>query len=271
MTDGPSAEYLLAKRGVDDRAIDRPTLERFVDALPPEPHLLDVGGGVGTMLDRLLDWGLLPEGTRYTLLDADADLVATARARLADAPVETSFVTTDLLAFARETDRRYDACIAVAVLDLLDGDGALDALATLAPGGLLYAPVTFDGVTLFSPPHPADDRLLGWYHDHMTAREGSPAGGRDLLAALGRGDAETLSVAPSDWHVSPPYRNDEAQFLAVILDTIETALAGFDPVDSTVLDAWLTARRASLRVGDLTYVAHNLDVLARLSGPTVER
>lgn len=264
MTAGPPADYLLAKRGVDDRAIDRPTLERFVEGLPPEPRLLDVGGGVGTMVDRLHEWGLLPEGTRYTLLDADADLAATARERLDGPPVETRVVTDDLLAFVDRTDRRFDACVAVAVLDLLDGDAALDALTTLAPGGLLYAPVTFDGVTLFSPPHLDDGRVLGWYHEHMTAREGSPAGGRELLAALGRSDSETLAVAPSDWHVRPPYRDGDARFVAAILDTVEDSLTGFDPVDQTVLDSWLTDRRETLAAGGLTYVAHNLDVLARL-------
>nr|WP_267902902.1 class I SAM-dependent methyltransferase [Halomarina oriensis] len=229
--------------------------------------MLDVGGGVGTMLDRLQEWDLVPAGTRYTLLDADAALVATARERLADVPVETTFVADDLLAFADGTDRRYDACVAAAVLDLLDGDRALDALATLAPGGLLYAPVTFDGVTLFSPPRPDDERVLGWYHDHMTARDGSPAGGRRLLAALSRSDCDTLAVAPSDWHVHPPYHEGETRFLAAILDTVEEALTGFDPVENGVLSAWLTARRDTLAAGELAYVAHNLDVLVRLSAP----
>ena len=67
--------YLAAKVTVDDRALNRPVWERLVAALPVSEALgrplqvLEVGAGIGTMVERLLAW-LPPRGLAYTALDA---------------------------------------------------------------------------------------------------------------------------------------------------------------------------------------------------------
>jgi hypothetical protein len=63
--------YLLSKQTVDDRALNRVVLEALKSALSVYPFLsvIEVGAGIGTMLARLLRWGILPPSVDYTLVD----------------------------------------------------------------------------------------------------------------------------------------------------------------------------------------------------------
>ena len=58
--------YLRAKKTVDDRALNERVMRQFFEALPPDGHLVELGAGIGTMLERL------PKTARYTAVDADA-------------------------------------------------------------------------------------------------------------------------------------------------------------------------------------------------------
>jgi hypothetical protein len=91
VTDTDFQRYLAAKRGVDDRGLDRRLLERLSAGLAEETptedtlRVVEVGAGVGTMVERLLEWDLLPPGrTHYTAVDVDPDSVATIRDRLTE-------------------------------------------------------------------------------------------------------------------------------------------------------------------------------------------
>src|ERR1700759_4583271 len=70
MTSG-YARYLAAKTSVDDRALNRHVLAGLRRLMPAgAPRVLEVGAGLGTMVARLMDWGVV--GTsEYILLDAD--------------------------------------------------------------------------------------------------------------------------------------------------------------------------------------------------------
>ncbi len=122
-------------------------------------RILEIGGGIGTMLERVIAWGLFDGRTgpiRYTILDADSANTATAHARLAgaDLPVDLAIMTADVLDYANSiaNQGQSDLLIAHAFLDLLDLPTALPQLVgLLRPGGLLYATINFDGVTLFEP------------------------------------------------------------------------------------------------------------------------
>jgi SAM-dependent methyltransferase len=71
----PYTRYLAAKKSVDDRALNRGVLAELRRLLPPgEPRILEVGAGLGTMVARLLGWGVLVAG-EYTLLDVDGRLL----------------------------------------------------------------------------------------------------------------------------------------------------------------------------------------------------
>jgi SAM-dependent methyltransferase len=77
--------YLAAKKGLDDRSLNRLVWERLVqavgdrgDAVPL--RVLEVGCGIGTMLERLLDWGLLTRA-EYTGIDVEAEFIREAGRR----------------------------------------------------------------------------------------------------------------------------------------------------------------------------------------------
>src|SRR5580704_13616544 len=73
------ARYLAAKTTVDDRALNRQVLAELGRLLPAgAPRVLEVGAGLGTMVARLLDWGVISAG-EYVLLDADRDLLECSR------------------------------------------------------------------------------------------------------------------------------------------------------------------------------------------------
>lgn len=295
--------YLTAKRTVDDRALHRPTLDRLTDGLHGDgPAAVDEGGddplrvlevasGVGTGFQRLLTWDCLPAHVDYTLLDADPTNVAAARERLPDWAadegytvdtvadgdglelsrgeelVTVSFVVADALDYADRLARRVDLLVGQAFVDLVDLDSGLPALFDLvADGGLVYFPITFDGVTHIAPVHDRafERRVLDAYHATMddVDRPGGSTAGRELFTAVAAAGGEVVAAGGSDWVVHPPYPGDEAYFLHYLVDTVAGAVA--DDVDTDRLGQWTTERHEAVAAGELTFLAHNLDVLARV-------
>ena len=54
------ARYLAAKTTVDDRALNRHVLAELRRIMPAgAPRVLEVGAGLGTMVARLMDWGVV--------------------------------------------------------------------------------------------------------------------------------------------------------------------------------------------------------------------
>jgi SAM-dependent methyltransferase len=255
------AHYLEAKRTVDDRALNRRILERLRVELGAvdEPAVADVGAGTGTGIERLLAWGVV-QSPRYTAVERDSALVDIARSRL-ERRIGVEPVPSTLEAFAANIDNhaRFDLVIAHAFLDIVDLAPALrDLLALARPGGLLYLPITYDGETIFEPPHVDDELVLASYHRAMDAT-GSSKTGRRLFRALEDENAEILEVGASDWIVHPEgdtYPNDEAFFL-------ESILSMFERTVGAASQAWVSARRRQILTGQLMYVAHQLDYLAR--------
>lgn len=265
-------EYLRAKRAVDDRALNRRVLHRLRGELPDGPlDVVEVGAGVGTGIVRLLEWEVLPEAVSYTAIDRRPANVAAARQRLLDrgfaegddgrlhrGETTVSLVAGDAFEVLED---EYDLLVGQAFLDLVELNEALPALlGLLAPGGLAYFPITFDGATVFEPAHPLDDPVLGAYHRDMD-REGSSETGRRLLSAIPAAGGELLAAGSSDWVVYPPYSGEERLFLAHIIDTIEGALSERLGDD---LEEWLGDRRGRLERDELVYIAHQLDVLCRV-------
>lgn len=294
--------YLAAKKTVDDRALNRHVWDQLAGALAATARrpleVLEIGAGIGTMIERMLERGLLEEACLLGL-DAQAENIAAARTRLpawaarhgwrtaVDAAgaivleaearrAAVALETIDLFDFvARERGRRqWDLLVAHAVLDLLDAGAVLpDLMQLVRPGGLLYLTITFDGVTILQPEiDPAFDALVeALYHETMDLRlvGGRPSGdsraGRHLFGQLRAAKAEILAAGGSDWVVvagPDGYPADEAYFLHFIVETIRGALTGHEALNVDRFAAWIAARHAQVERGELIYIAHQIDILA---------
>jgi SAM-dependent methyltransferase len=299
MTSG-YARYLAAKTSVDDRALNRHVLAELHRLMPAgAPRVLEVGAGLGTMVARLMDWGMVGTG-EYILLDADRPLLDDSRRWLRDWAAARG-LRSDLLPDGLQVGDlrvrlehaelgRYletahgaqrapaDVLIANAVLDLVDVPAILPGLLRLlVPGGVYWFTINYDGESIFAPGHPHDDQVLQAYHRDMDerVRYGRPAGdsrtGRRLFHDLRAAGAPALAAGSSDWVVSAGpdgnYPDDEAYFLRSILSTIQDALRSRpDRVEPADLADWLAMRGRQLAAGELVYIAHQLDFVGRSPG-----
>lgn len=273
--------YLAAKKTVDDRAINKEVWRALREQLPPEPTILEVGAGIGTMVERLIEQGFIWQG-QYTAVDHLPANIAMARQRLAHLPptLRLELLAEDLFAFARRVHGRktWDVLIAHAVLDLLDIPTALPVLfSLLKPGGLFYFSLNFDGATIFEPAiDPAFDTLVEQlYHQTMDERVvgGRPSGdshtGRHLFTHLKNHGAEILAAGSSDWVVwarHGRYPADEAYFLHFIIHTMHKALQGHPELDAAQFAHWIAQRHSQIERGELVYITHQLDFLGRCDG-----
>jgi SAM-dependent methyltransferase len=314
-TDYSFTRYLAAKKSIDDRSLNQHVWEQLAAALPPARpdnplQVIEIGAGIGTMIERTLEWGLLHDAD-YTALDNQPENLAATSQRLAGwansrniemraSPgqvlleqdhhqVAVSLVHADVLDWIANQRAGQDAAlhvagpdadllIAHAVLDLLDVPAVLPGLlGLLAPHGLFYFSLNFDGLTLLEPPvdPKLDDLIPVLYHRTMDKRlvNGKPSGdsrtGRHLFAHLQNAGAELLAAGASDWVVYPvqgSYPGDEAYFLHFILHTIHQALRGSPELDSFRLEKWVAQRHAQVERGELVYIAHQIDVLGRRHG-----
>jgi len=274
--------YLAAKKTVDDRALNAHVWETLVRSLPHVTaecplRVLEVGAGIGTMVERLTERGVLTHAA-YTAVDDQAENIAEARRRLAGKTgrVQVALHTADLFDFIRQrAGQTWDLLIAHAVLDLLDVPTALPKLlGGLRPGGLFYFTLNFDGGTIFQPEiDPAfDARIEALYHRTMDERiiggqrSGDSRTGRRLFGHARQAGAEVLAAGSADWVVfagPQGYLADEAYFLRFIVNTLQRALTGQAGLDAARFDAWIAERRAQIERGELVYIAHQLDVLGR--------
>jgi SAM-dependent methyltransferase len=297
---GDFLRYLAAKKTVDDRSLNYGVWQHLVGFLadwrgPAPLKVLEIGCGIGTMIERLLDARVLPE-TLYTAVDIRADAVQTARERLATFSAARGFqvaageggeltftgpaprLTVHLEAIdlfqltAREAGRiSADLLIAHALLDLLDLKTALAKLALLLrPGGRFYFSLNFDGMTVLLPrvdPR-LDAAIVTLYHQSMDDRRvnnkksGSSRTGRLLFEALPRKGWEILAAGASDWVVIPRrgvYTGDEGFFLQYVLQTIYGALRDHSQLSNEALHKWVTQRRRQIAQGKLSFIAHQFD------------
>jgi SAM-dependent methyltransferase len=292
--------YLAAKKSVDDRALSRQVFTDLIQALRPRQGpspitWLEVGCGIGTMVERLWDWGIFVNA-EYTAVDLSPENIATAQSRLPafarerglqfEKTGETGLVMSslhrsltltleavDIFDFtARETGRSaWDVLVSHAFLDLVDLETVLPhLLALLKPGGYFYFTLNFDGVTSFLPSVDADlDALIEkLYHATMDDRRvgGKPSGssqtGRLLFSVLPRVGGRILAAGSSDWVVLPGpdgYPHDEAYFLHFLLHTVDGALRGHPLLKEGTLRDWISRRHQQIDRGEMVYLTHQLD------------
>lgn len=294
--------YLEAKKSVDDRALHRPTWDalrrELADRRLVAPlRILEVGAGIGTMLQRMVDWGLFSRAS-YTAIDLEPQNLLLARQRLAtwgelaepsplratlrkgNALISLEMEAIELSEFAHRNagKRAWDLLVAHAVLDLFDLPSTLPQLfSLLTSGGLFYFTINFDGLTLLEPAlePDLDERIMRLYHQTMDNRalHGAPSGdsrtGRRLFSHLQQSGAQVLQAGASDWVVFPQqgrYPADEAYFLHFIIHTIQNALSGHPELDALQFSQWVAQRRAQVERGELVYIAHQIDFFGKYPG-----
>ena len=294
--------YLAAKKSIDDRSLNLRVWDSLARALPSTRPMdvLELGAGIGSMVQRVIERGLLTD-CRYRAVDLEAGNVGEALRRLpawalerglsveemgegglrflgAGTSMDLSFEAANVVDVLKKPDIRgaYDLVIAQAFLDLVDLDNVLPLIgASLKPGGLIYLCINFDGGTIFAPiiDGELDARIEALYHRTMDERvdngkaSGDSRTGRRLFSGLRRIGAQVLDAGPSDWVVYPGvdgYSGDDDIFLHAIIDTVQRALQSSQELSRETLDEWSRARHSQVEARELVYIAHQLDVLARV-------
>jgi len=300
--------YLLSKQSVDDRALNKDVLTALKTNLPSEPlKILEVGGGIGTMLARLLRWDVISQA-KYILVDGMEENIQFARAWLPEwaeenglqvedigenqlrffganvsrivnptydkaLDVNIELVQADVFDFIGQKPKPANLLIAHAFLDLLPMPKSLPKLFTLTKD-LAWLTVNFDGLTTLEPViDPAlDAKIERLYHQSMDARPsgGDSRSGRHLFEYLKQVGAKIVSAGASDWVVYPVeggYPAAEAYFLQFILHFFEETLEDHPELDITTFADWLAKRRSQIERGELVYIAHQMDFLCKVPSP----
>ena len=287
-----TVRYLKAKAAVDDDALNTRVYDELAQGIADigdRPlRVIELGAGVGSTFRRLLERGLLSSG-EYVMVDHEGESLAEASRAVDEilglagrGDLSVDFVVADAVAYLHEqagTGRLADVIIAQALVDLLNVPEFLEAAANaLRPGGLLYLPITFDGETVFEPTANAvlDARVIDSYHRTMDERRtpnalptGGRRAGRALLSEIPQAGLEIAAAGSSDWVVYPQdggYPDDVAYFLHHIINFVWEALSENAIAFSAGLEEWVAGRHRQIELGELVYIAHQLDVLARKPG-----
>jgi hypothetical protein len=284
--------YLLSKQTVDDRALNKDVLNTLRDHLPSEPvSIIEVGAGIGTMLKRLVMWNLFRQG-EYILVDSMQENITYARewtpvwAAEAGLSVEwigpdhlhlcdptrdldIGFECIDVFDFIKTNKKTADILVAHAFLDLLPMPESLKELLSLTKE-LAWLTINFDGLSSLLPVTDPilDEQIEGLYHATMDKRSlgGGSRTGRKLFEHLRTVEAEVLAAGASDWVVygrDGKYAADEKYFLQFILHFFESSLKNCEDLETNKLQWWLERRRHQIDCGELVYIAHQMDFLAR--------
>ena len=285
--------YLLAKQTVDDRALNKDVLNALQLNLSQQPvTIIEVGGGIGTMLKRLIQWGILCNGD-YILVDAMEANIAYAREWIPHWAKETGWRVerpgqnevrvcgpgrdirirlecADVFDFIQSNEKPADLLIAHAFLDLLPMPEGLEKLFLLTKG-LAWLTLNFDGITTLAPiiDHALDEKIEQLYHETMDMRPsgGDSRTGRKLFEYLHTLRAEIISAGASDWVVHTTqgkYPAEEQYFLHFILSFFESSLKAHSELKAAEFEKWLATRREQIEQGELVYIAHQMDFLVKV-------
>jgi hypothetical protein len=284
--------YLLAKQSVDDRALNKDVFKALQANLPQKPiRIIEVGAGIGTMLKRLVCWNAIHQA-EYVMVDnlmenaeyasewiplwAEETGLGVERSaknqwRVFNSiyDIHIQFEQADVFDFIQKNKTPFDLLIAHAFLDLLPMPESLERLFMLT-NHFAWLTLNFDGVTTFEPTieRTLDEKIERLYHDTMKASGGDSQSGRHLFNYLKILKAEILAAGSSDWVVHAidgKYPQEEAYFLQFILHFFEESLKDCKELNEKIFSEWLKKRHEQIERGELVYVAHQLDFLAKVN------
>jgi hypothetical protein len=291
MTDS-FARYLLAKQSVDDRALNKDVIAALRLHLSSKtPFVIEVGAGIGTMLDRMLRWEIITGG-EYWLVDEMEENILFGREYIQSIAqnqgmrvehidedtyilhadqrnLRVKFILADVFDFIEANPRPADLLIAHAFLDLLPLPQSLPKLFTLTKD-LAWFTINFDGVSSLLPvvDSELDSTIEHLYHLSMDERTtgGNSKTGRRLFTYLHAEGSQILASGASDWIIYSQdslYPADEAYFLKFILGFFKTSLQGHPQLNQEKFTNWLQKRFDQIDTGELVYIAHQIDFLVK--------
>jgi hypothetical protein len=285
--------YLQSKQTVDDRALNKDVFNALKSNMPSAPFsVIEIGAGIGTMITRLIEWGLLTNADTLVLDEMGENLAyglkwipkwaesagmrternAENKIRLWDPTrdIRITFEHADVFDFLKKNPAKSDLLIAHAVLDLFPLPGSLPNLFSLAKS-LAWLTINFDGVTAFEPMIDAtlDATIERLYHETMDTRPtgGDSRTGRHLFSHLRSMGAQVFAAGSSDWvvhSINGTYPADEEYFLHFIMHFLEEALTDHKDLDANAFADWLAKRHTQIKRGELVYIAHQMDFLVKI-------
>jgi hypothetical protein len=292
------ADYLEAKFALDERSLNPHVRQACIERIGssrPVLRWLDAGTGTGAMVRRLRKE--LHGSLSITALECDAGLLEVASAKLtaelardgfrmrassrgieAGGPkrhISIDLACSSLLDFTPRTPAQFDLITAHALMDIVPLEATLSRFsAWLAPGGLLYATLTYDGDTALYPVYEDanfEAGLLAAYDASMEQRRvhGEPTGGahagRRLYSMLARTGFSVIAYGSSDWNITPcagRYRDRDGDVLRALISCLRDEGERSSAIDAARLAGWYAARCAAIGKTELGIIVHQLDMLA---------
>jgi ubiquinone/menaquinone biosynthesis C-methylase UbiE len=278
-------KYLDVKKSIDDKSLNKLVWDSFANWMISENEqnqtlkVLEIGAGIGTMIERLLDASLLKH-CHYVALEPELSFQDAAKFRLmtwANTQGVSFEISPEGLwllhskqlnvtiewvkAEADKIDQLFDnknfnLILSHAVIDLLPVPEIMPIiLKKLTQKGGFYFSVNFSGETKFFPNDQSDDDIANNYHKDMDARfpglDWQPSlTGEELPKWLQNHGCKNVIDGESDWNLG----SADELFIKNILDTIKKALK-----DTPGLEEWLTKRYEQLAQKQLEIRISNSD------------
>lgn len=254
---GFDPDWLALREPYDHAVRDVALTKAFVDALGPEPALIDLGCGTGSNLRYLAP--RLPPVQRWTCVDYDPHLLGVLEeSRPADIDVATRQL--DLVQGLEDLPIRPGIGVTAAALLDLASAAWLDRLAERCRQTVVLMTLSFDGRTVWAPGDRNDEAVNRAFCRHQRSDKGfGPALGPDAgsyfsdrLAQIGH----DVRLAPSDW----VFGVQDGPILEAMVDGISAAAGEVEP--SLRLETWRARRHREIEAGQLSLTVGHVDLLA---------
>jgi SAM-dependent methyltransferase len=275
---GFSADWLASREPADHAGRNGEVLARLAAyfAAREEVAVVDLGCGTGSNLRATAPY--LPRRQRWLLVDHDPALLRAARQRLrewaerseqagdaitlwhAGRELEVSFRQADLAGdLGAVLDADADLVTAAALFDLVSRPWIEDfARAVARLRAAVYVALTYDGVEIWTPAHPADAEILAAFNEHQRGDKGfGPSAGPDaatLLARVFRRLAYDVTTGESP---TPFDRHLDAAVIRDIVECVCAAARDMGKVAPSLIAEWVEARGegASCTIGHTDLLA----------------
>ena len=297
--------YLEARKVVDDAALNDRIFRSFANRIAEQQaavdrplRVLEIGSGIGTMVVRLIERGVLNGAITYRLVEQDPMCSSFAEQWLTDwltkeayeistsstgvtvasgahNPRELSLQFDTADAFSLTPSRTYDVIIGSAFFDIVSLNQALPWMeSVIHPAGVIYAPLTYNAQTAFEPVDSLDRTIISEYHRHMDTVRSTP-GGSDAGEKLANRfeESETFKLVDSgasNWSVNAAKSHDHALVVEAVIEMIASAIAEIQSPDVTQEETnrWVARRRGEVADSALQLTVHHIDTIAECTNAT---